>query len=104
MILHENFCLKFVKKCEICSEAINIDDIEDHIAERHKKVDCGDCGKHMEKNLFSSHKKKCDYKPVKCCFCELQLEKQDLHDHEYMCGSKTEECPKCFKLIPIRGK
>lgn len=104
MILHENFCLKYVKKCEICDEPVNIDDMDDHIVENHKKIDCYDCGKYMDKKLLSSHKKKCISKPVKCSFCELQLNKDDLHDHEYICGSKTEECVKCFKLIPIRGK
>jgi hypothetical protein len=103
MILHETFCVKFVKKCEICDEAVNIEDMDDHVAENHKKIDCNDCGKVFDKKHLSSHKKKCDSKPVKCSFCELELDKDDLHDHEYMCGSKTEECPTCLQLVPIRG-
>jgi hypothetical protein len=104
LAIHEPFCIKFVTKCEICEEPINIDEIKDHMKENHSKVECPDCSKKLEKRLLSSHKKRCSQKPSKCQFCEILVSKEDLHEHEYMCGSKTDNCYKCNKPIPIRGK
>lgn len=104
MFLHESFCIKHVKCCEICQEPINIDELQDHIDEKHKNIGCNDCGKDLEKARFSSHKKKCDFMPKNCSFCELELPLVDLHDHEYICGSKTEKCELCFDYIPLREK
>ncbi len=95
--------MKFVARCEVCGDPINKEEMEDHIRDSHKLTDCGDCGKKLERRLFSSHKKKCQEKPSICSFCELTLPKSELHEHEYMCGSKTEICHVCGQSITIRG-
>lgn len=126
-ILHENFCVQHVKKCDICGEIINREEEEDHIQDVHskrkcdiceeefqgvefynhkqtclKKDICNFCKKEFPPKVIQNHIKNCDLNLFNCNYCFSDYPIKDKHDHEYFCGSKTEKCSRCNKFIKLR--
>ena len=126
-ILHENYCVQHVKKCETCGEIINKEEEEEHIQEFHSKRKCEICREDFLGENYFTHKQTCLIKP-KCKFCHKDFapktienhEKncylnlfycnfcftdhpvKDKRDHVYFCGAKTEKCARCDKYVMLR--
>jgi len=126
-ILHENYCVQHVKKCETCGEIINKEEEEEHIQEYHSKRKCEICREDLTGENYFTHKQTCLIKP-KCKFCHKDFapktienhEKncclnlfycnfcfsdhpvKDKRDHVYFCGAKTEKCARCDKYVMLR--
>ena len=91
-----------VKKCTICNQVVNCDDIEEHIKDKHSDKECEMCHKKFKQEEIEKHRERCECKMEECQFCGLKVEKKELFEHEYECGAKTELCTKCGKFIPLR--
>jgi hypothetical protein len=102
LYLHEPYCLRNVKRCQICNEAINIEEEEEHIQEFHTDLACQHCKGKFPKLELHEHQEGCVERLSECKFCHLQISVKDKSDHESHCGAKTEYCWDCKKYIPIK--
>jgi hypothetical protein len=100
--LHEGYCLRNIKKCDKCSEMIDINDKATHEEEFHKSVDCPMCRKQMEASALESHKLSCPSRKEPCAFCSLEFGIRDINEHREHCGSRTANCELCNKICKLR--
>ena len=102
MVLHERFCKINIRKCDICKEPIQIDELEEHKIMKHQKQKCPDCGQSFLLPELKTHK--CPKKMVECQYCGLFVDKNELNDHEYQCGAKSIPCEYCGINVPAMEK
>ncbi|XP_006863539.1 PREDICTED: XIAP-associated factor 1 [Chrysochloris asiatica] len=101
--LHEVHCMRFLVICQECEEPVPKKEMEEHLEDKHKEVECTMCHQNVQKYLLDAHETKdCQMRQVNCKFCELTMGLSKLVNHEYQCGSRTERCPHCNQLILLR--
>ena len=67
MILHERFCKINIRKCPVCNEPIQIDELEEHKLMKHQKQKCEKCGQSFLFSELKTHA--CSKKMVEFRFC-----------------------------------
>lgn len=100
--LHEGYCYRNYRKCELCDEFIDINNKEDHIEEFHKMVKCPECSQEVEISKMEAHKQVCPMKKKYCAFCKLEVLAKDFETHVDHCGSRTDKCQFCNKNIMLK--
>lgn len=103
-LMHEAFCLKNVRPCEICKMPIDQKLKDQHFEEIHTKQMC-ECGLEFEKSLIENHKKnECLKRQINCKFCDIPLYFDKLEEHLNKCGTRTELCNECKRYIQIKDQ
>ena len=100
IMLHERFCKLNVKFCEICEEAVPIDEFDEHLEQHKNDI----TAKKQFSNEEREIKKKISLQRIEsskaaCQYCGLYLSFNNIEEHEEMCGARTQECGHCHRTM-----
>ena len=101
--IHEGYCYRNIRKCELCEEMIDVNNKQEHIEEMHTKVKCEQCSADFDKNKLEDHKKnQCPMRKKHCEYCNLDVSVKDFSVHVASCGSRTKNCMYCDRIFKLR--
>jgi hypothetical protein len=114
-MLHEPYCIRTLKYCDKCQNAIEISEFDEHlvthkqkIIEPPKKEDISNKPKEVpnpnKSNLNKPNGDDHDLKRIEsikitCEYCDLQVTDSEFYDHEAMCESRSSRCEYCDKNL-----
>ena len=100
--IHEGYCFRNIRKCEHCSEMVDVNLKQEHFDEVHAKVKCQMCQKELDKNQLAAHQPVCPMRKQKCDYCSLDFIVKDFAAHVNTCGSRTRDCQFCNRIFMLR--
>ena len=95
IFLHERFCKENIKYCDLCNEAIIMEEFEEHLLEHDKK----NIQIKPEEERSNLSLQRVMSTKVQCEFCNFFLSYSELEEHENMCGSRSTKCRVCGERI-----
>jgi len=110
-MLHEPYCIRSLKFCDICKNVFDISDFDEHTqSHKEKKFQSSNDSKLQstvtnpvtKQNKNTSNKieeninlKRLESAKQTCEYCELELSQSEFYDHHVMCGSRSTKCEYC---------
>ena len=95
--MHKIHCERNTIKCPKCACKLNRSDLEKHNSDLHAPKKCENCSQEMEIRFFSEHI--CPKKPTLCTYCEASFPADQFKSHTSQCGNRTDQCPRCKEFI-----
>lgn len=100
--IHEGYCFRNIRKCEHCSEMVDVNLKTEHFEEFHAKAKCPQCQAEFEKSQLASHLPICPMRRQKCDYCSLEFIVKEFAAHVKACGSRTRNCEHCDRIFMLR--
>jgi hypothetical protein len=100
---HFSYCRRNIRRCELCSEMVDINHLDEHMEEAHSKEECQWCKLELDSKHTESHRKTCTSRPIVCAYCEQSVPSKTFDNHQLECGARTKRCLTCSKDILMRN-
>lgn len=94
MFLHESYCLRNIKLCQVCDTGIELADYEEHIKRKHYEP--AKIIKEESKSQSESIKKPVTTRNVRCKTCNTEQAEDTIETHILQCVSQFEQCQYCY--------
>ena len=118
-MLHEPYCIRSLKFCEICTNVIEISEFDEHTMSHKEKTLQSDNDSKLQSTVINPipntdinkpkiytnsnsskleeniNLKRLESAKLICEYCELLLSESEFYDHIVMCGARSTKCEFC---------